>query len=118
MRSTYMIRIVKVLSSTFQGAFPYWWQFTRAVVPIHNWSPQVEMVLFQSSADYRGGSIIAVNSCLIGLSTVFVLVRLYSRKYIIQNIGLDDGVACLAYVRLKVYSQAPFVILFLGLPSS
>jgi hypothetical protein len=46
----------------------------------------------------RSGVTQSVASCLLVFSTVFILLRIHARCFIIKNFGLDDALACVAYV--------------------
>lgn len=45
--------------------------------------------------------VIAIASCFGGIATVFVLLRLYTRFYLISHPGIDDYMVILALVRCQ-----------------
>ncbi|KAI0024294.1 hypothetical protein F4780DRAFT_655723 [Xylariomycetidae sp. FL0641] len=59
---------------------------------------------FRGTPDYHGNIEISFNACLIGLSTVFYGLRMYTRVFMTKTLGLDDGVATIAYIMLVVQS--------------
>jgi hypothetical protein len=53
---------------------------------------------FRDAPDYKGQTEVIVNSTLIGLSALFLGLRLYVRTFMTKSLGLDDAVAGLAFV--------------------
>ncbi|KAI5927136.1 hypothetical protein F4810DRAFT_707087 [Camillea tinctor] len=61
---------------------------------------------FRATPDYHGRIEINLNACLISLSTVFYGLRVYNRAYMTKTLGLDDGIATIAYVPVSYGSGA------------
>ncbi|KAI1502901.1 hypothetical protein F5X99DRAFT_407707 [Biscogniauxia marginata] len=59
---------------------------------------------FCNTADYHGYTEINLNACLISLSTVIYGLRIYNRAFMTKTLGLDDGIATIAYLLLVVQS--------------
>lgn len=56
--------------------------------------------------------VIAISSCFGALSTVFVLLRLYTRFYLIRHPGIDDYIITLALVRYQAIAQSQLMMRF------
>lgn len=47
-----------------------------------------------------------LNITFITLSTVLLVLRLYSRTFVVRALGADDAMAVVAYVRLLLFPQS------------
>lgn len=57
------------------------------------------MLTIRGEFDDRSGVARSLVSCLIVFSTIFISLRIYARYFLIKKSGLDDALACIAYVR-------------------
>lgn len=60
------------------------------------------MLTLRGEFDDRSGVTQSLVYCLPVFSTVFILLRIYARCFLIKNFGLDDALACVAYVSLPI----------------
>ncbi|KAI1641255.1 hypothetical protein F4809DRAFT_252 [Biscogniauxia mediterranea] len=60
---------------------------------------------FRDTSDYHGRIEINLNAFLISLSTVIYGLRIYNRAFMTRTLGLDDGIATIAYFLLVVQSS-------------
>ncbi|KAI1495133.1 hypothetical protein F5X96DRAFT_613549 [Biscogniauxia mediterranea] len=60
---------------------------------------------FHDTSDYHGRIEINLNAFLISLSTVIYGLRIYNRAFMTRTLGLDDGIATIAYFLLVVQSS-------------
>lgn len=53
---------------------------------------------YWESPDYKGEEVRVLNGTLIGITTVVIAARLYTRGFMSKSLGLDDALAFVAYV--------------------
>lgn len=53
---------------------------------------------FSDTPGWRGWVLIDVNAVAIGLSTLFVGIRMYVRARMTKNLGMDDALAGVSFV--------------------
>ncbi|KAH6681516.1 hypothetical protein B0J14DRAFT_576537 [Halenospora varia] len=70
---------------------------------------------YWESPEYKGNAVRNLNSTLIGVTTVVIFLRLYTRGFMSKSLGLDDALAFVAYV--LVTCQSAFDIQSVGFGS-
>ena len=54
--------------------------------------------------DSRQGAIIAVQLVLVSLAVIVYILRIYTRRFILRSIGVDDYIMAAAVVRIESLS--------------
>jgi hypothetical protein len=60
---------------------------------------------FSTTSEYRGFLQRNLNASLLAFSTLFILMRIGTRAFMVKSLGLDDLFAGIAYCALVVFSS-------------